>query len=146
MEEEKEKLVLYERKEDIGIITLNRPKSLNAVNDPLLIDLKAALDAARADKEARVFIFKGAGRAFCAGADTKEAVVFKTLEEYKEHFDLYRPFRGIRDIDRPTIAQIQGYAVGAGLELALYCDLRIAAENAKLGFAETRVGAITPLS
>ena len=58
MEEKEEKLVLYERKEDIGIITLNRPKSLNAVNDPLLIDLRAALDAARADKEARAFIFK----------------------------------------------------------------------------------------
>ena len=143
-----EKLVLYERKENVGIITLNRPKSLNAITDPLLMDLKTAMDAARADKEARVFIFKGEGRAFCAGADTKEAVSFASPEEHAEHYEsMGQLMMSIMDIGgRPVIAQIQGYAVGGGLELALYCDLRIAAEDAKLGFAETRVGATTAIS
>jgi len=143
-----ERLVLYERKEDVGIITLNRPKSLNAVNDALIIDLKAAVEAARADKEARVFIIKGEGRAFCAGADIKEGVLPRTPEEYKEHYEfLGQVWLGMMDFGgRPTIAQIQGYAVGAGMELALYCDLRIATEDAKMGFSETRVGATTAIS
>ena len=143
MAEEREKFVLYERKEDVGIITLNRPKSLNAVIDPLLMDLKDAADAAKADREARVFIIRGEGRAFCAGADTKEAVKsYANLEEYRDHFDWYIiSYGAIRNLPRPTIAEIKGYAVGAGLELSLACDLRVATEDAKMGFAETRVGA-----
>ncbi len=148
MEEKEEKLVLYERKEDIGIITLNRPRSLNAVNDALALDLKAAMDTARADKEARVFIVKGAGRAFCAGADLKETASFPNLEAYAEHYEILgQIWMSMMNIaGKPVIAQIQGYAVGGGLELALYCDLRIAAEDATMGMAETRVGGTTAIS
>ena len=144
MEEKKERLVLYDRKEDVGIITFNRPKSLNAMNEHLLLDLEAVATAAKADKGARVFIIKGEGRGFCAGADIKEDVTYASPEEFKQRFEMYADaFSAIRNLDRPIIAQIQGYAVGAGLELALYCDLTVAAEDAKMGFSETRVGGVT---
>lgn len=139
--------VLYERKEGIGYIILNRPHVLNAMNDEWLHDLLAAAEQARADQEVRIVIVKGEGRAFCAGADLKESAVRRELAEYREQHmrpqqDIARVFRRM---GKPVIAQVHGYAVGGGCELALLADIRIAAEGSKFGFPEVRVGATVTL-
>lgn len=138
-----DKTVLYSREGAIGTIQLNRPQSLNAVNGALVEDLFAALKEARDDKEARVIILKGAGRAFCAGVDLKEGVA-KTegVEQFREYIhhmqDIGRAFLAV---DKPIIAQVHGYALGNGCEFAMNCDLRVAAEGARMGFREASVGA-----
>jgi enoyl-CoA hydratase/carnithine racemase len=139
--------VQYERQGIIGYIVLNRPHVLNAMNDEWLYDLLAAAEQARADNEARVIVVRGEGRAFCAGADLKESAVRRELAEYRDHHmrpqqDIARVFRRM---GKPVIAQVHGYAVGGGCELALLADIRIAAEGSQFGFPEVRVGATVTL-
>ena len=140
--------VLYEREGTVGSIILNRPQVLNAINDEWIEDLLAAAEKARLDAEAKVIVVKGQGRAFCAGADLKEgAKVYESLMEYRDgHMtpeqDIGRVFRRM---GRPVIGQIQGYAVGGGCELAMLCDIRIAAEGTRFGFTEVSVGATVTL-
>ena len=134
--------VVYERTGTIGIITLNRPEVLNAVNGQLIEDFIEALKKAKEDREARVLILKGEGRAFCAGADIKEGVVERSIEEYRERvLKLQGIGRLFLELDKPVIGAIHGYALGAGCEFALNCDIRLAAEGAQFGFPETSVGA-----
>ncbi|MBI2160938.1 MAG: enoyl-CoA hydratase/isomerase family protein [candidate division NC10 bacterium] len=135
--------VLYERDERIGYITLNRPQVLNAINDAWIRDLLTAATAARDDLEARVIVVRGAGRAFCAGADLKETPQRRELMEYRaRHMDPEQEIgRLLRRTGKPVIAQVHGYAVGGGCELAMLADLRIAAEGTRFGFTEVRVGA-----
>lgn len=133
--------VLYEAG-DVGIIKFNRPQALNAVNDGLIEDFLSALEAARNDGEAKVVILTGEGRAFCAGADLKEGVEERTVEQYRDHIMRIQDVgRAILRLEKPLIAAIRGYALGAGCEFALNCDIRIAAEGTKFGFPETSVGA-----
>lgn len=139
--------VLYKREGVIGYITLNRPHVLNAMNDEWLYDLLTAAEHARADQEARVIVVRGEGRAFCAGADLKESVVHSEIADYRERHmkpqqDIARVFRRM---GKPVIAQVHGYAVGGGCELALLADIRITAEGTKFGFPEVRVGATVTL-
>lgn len=133
--------VIYEKKDKVGIIKLNRPEVLNAINDPLIEDLLSALRVARED-ETRVIILKGEGRAFSAGADVKEGAQPRSIEDYFNHAEhMQEASRLIVNLGKPVIAAVQGYALGGGCELALGCDIRIAAEEAKFGFPETTVGA-----
>ncbi len=134
--------VLYESKGKVSIIKLNRPKSLNAMNDELIEDLISALQKAEADPEVRVAVVKGEGRAFCAGADLRDQVSDRTLFQYREHaIRLQEIGRLMLSMDKILIASIHGYAVGAGLELACNCDFRIVAEGTQMFSTETNVGA-----
>lgn len=139
--------VLYERRGALGYLTLNRPRVLNAMNDDLLRDLAAALRRAGADEEARVLVLRGAGRAFCAGADLEETPRRRAPEEQrtaraKVEADVARLFRRL---EKPILAQVHGAAIGGGCVLALLCDLRIAAEGARFELPEVRVGATASL-
>ena len=133
---------LYERVGKVGIVKLNRPQVLNALNDELIVDFVSALRKAKGDKSARVIILKGEGRAFCAGADLKEGVKERTVADYMEHMDNIQEIgRLMLNMGKPIIGAIQSYAVGAGMEFAVNCDIRIAAENAVFYSPETSIGA-----
>ncbi|MGE5850217.1 MAG: enoyl-CoA hydratase/isomerase family protein [Candidatus Methylomirabilota bacterium] len=126
-----EKTVLYRRDGRIARIALNRPEVLNAENMPFLNDLTEAVHALRDDREARVAIVTGAGRAFCAGVDLKalsggslDASFFTDIEYL---WDI------LENCDKAVICGIHGYCLGGGLQIALACDLRVAAEDAALG-------------
>jgi len=135
------KTVLYSRDGNVGIITLNRPERLNAINGGLLRDFIEQLETAREDKEAISVILTGAGRAFCAGEDLKESSAGKGFETWIEETDgLQEVQRMIMRLGKPLIAAVQGYALGGGCEFAMSCDIRIATEDAKFGFPETEVG------
>ncbi len=134
--------VLFEKREDVGIVKFNRPKSLNAVIDEMLLDFVAIMEEIRKDSDVKVVVITGEGRAFCAGADTKEQVTPKTFHEYHEHAKwMQNVTRAIVGLGKPTIAAVKGYAVGEGMEFSLNCDIRIVAEGTKVGFPESRVGA-----
>lgn len=133
--------VLYEKKENIAIITLNRPERLNAITRELLSGMIEQLEAARRDHDVAVVILTGAGRAFCAGEDLKETAAGKTPEQWVEETDgLQDVQRVILSLGKPLIAAVPGYALGGGCEFAMSCDIRIAAEGATFGFPETEVG------
>lgn len=135
------KTVLYSRDGNVGIITLNRPECLNAINGGLLRDFIEQLETAMEDKEAISVILTGAGRAFCAGEDLKESSAGKSFETWIEETDgLQEIQRMIMRLGKPLIAAVQGYALGGGCEFAMSCDIRIATEDAKFGFPETEVG------
>ncbi len=137
-------LVLLESRDGIAWITLNRPEAMNALSAEVRRELPAAIRAAEADPDVRVMVLRGAGdRAFCAGADIKEFVEVPTPTTYRQArvpeswitpFDLAR---------KPILASIHGYCLGGGLEIALACDIRIAAEDAIFGFPETGLGTMT---
>ena len=133
--------VLYEKSQNVAIITLNRPERLNAINQELLSGLIEYLEVARHDSDIAVVVLTGAGRAFCAGEDLKETSAGKTLEQWVAETDgLQDVQRVILALGKPLIAAVPGYALGGGCEFAMSCDIRIAAEEAKFGFPETEVG------
>ena len=133
--------VLFRRDGNVGIITLNRPERLNAMNPELLSGFIKYLHIAREDKEVATVILTGAGRAFCAGEDLKESSKEKSFETWIKEGEMHQEVqRVILRLDKPLIAAIKGYAVGGGCEFAMSCDIRIAAEDAKFGFPETGVG------
>jgi enoyl-CoA hydratase len=133
--------VLYEKKEGIIIISLNRPKVLNAVNRQLTIDLLAAMRAADADTEAKVVILRGEGRAFSSGADLSEPPPAGPISVEHRPDTLADITRVMVKMSKVIIAAVQGYAIGAGMELAEDADIRIVAEGTKFGATETNVGA-----
>ena len=134
--------VIYEKEGEVAWIKLNRPQVLNAENYQLCSELIIALDEARKDLEVKVVILKGQGRAFCAGADIKEAGIPKTEQQRQQHRKNAADVgRGMKALGKPIIAAVHGYALGAGLEYALASDIRIAAENAQFGFPEASIGA-----
>jgi len=131
--------ILYEKTDGIATIKLNRPKVLNAMNKQLWLDVQAALEDARSDPGVKVLIVTGEGRAFSTGADLKESKT-RTMEAYRDYLEeLQEASRTIIRFEKPTIAAINGYALGSGYELALACDIRIAAEDAQIGSPEARV-------
>jgi len=131
--------ILYEKRTSVGIITLNRPEVLNAMNRQLWIDFQSVLDTAIQDSDIKVLIITGIGRAFSTGADLKESKT-RTKEDYRAYLvGLQEASRRIIRLEKPTIAAINGYALGSGYELALACDIRIAAEEAKIGSPEAKV-------
>jgi enoyl-CoA hydratase len=131
--------VIYEKKDQVAVVTLNRPKVLNAMNKQLWLDLREAFLAARADDGVRVVILTGQGRAFSTGADLKDSRD-RTLGQYRDYLNhLQEMSRLILRFEKPTIAAVNGYALGSGYELALACDLRVAAEGARFGSPEAKV-------
>ncbi|MBT8340404.1 MAG: enoyl-CoA hydratase/isomerase family protein [Desulfatitalea sp.] len=131
--------VRYLKSEHIATVILNRPDVLNAMNKQLWLDLQDALADARRDSEVKVVVITGQGRAFSSGADLKESKL-RSPEAYRDYLEsLQRVSRQIIRFPKPTIAAINGYALGSGYELALACDIRLAAENAKIGSPEARV-------
>ena len=133
-----------ERREHTEVWTLNRPEALNAFNTALLEALQSELDRADADRDLRCIVFQGSGdRAFSAGADLKER---KTMppELVPRFVDLIgRTFDRVARCPVPSIAAVDGFAFGGGMELALACDLRVVGGKAKMGLTETRL-AIVP--
>jgi enoyl-CoA hydratase len=131
--------IIYEKEPGIATIKLNRPKVLNAMNKQLWLDIQAALDDAKNDTDIKVLVITGEGRAFSTGADLKESKT-RTLEAYRDYLEeLQEASRKIIYFEKPTIAAINGYALGSGYELALACDIRIAAEEAQIGSPEAKV-------
>lgn len=131
--------VLYEKKEGVAVARLNRPQVLNAMNKQLWLDLRAALDDAREDDDIKVVVITGEGRAFSTGADLKESKT-RSIEAYRDYLvSLQEVSRSVIRFEKPTIAAINGFAIGSGYELALACDIRIAAEEAKIGSPEAKV-------
>ncbi|MHA1991725.1 MAG: enoyl-CoA hydratase/isomerase family protein [Candidatus Hodarchaeales archaeon] len=129
----------YEKENEIAIITLNRPKVLNAMNVQLWQELREVLQQTKEEEDVRVIIFTGTGRAFSSGADLTESQN-RTKEEYKNYLEeLQKISKEIIFYPKPTIAAINGYALGSGLELTLACDIRLSSEEAKLGFPEAKV-------
>lgn len=136
-------VVLLEKKDKVAIIKINRPEAMNALNGDVLVGIDAAVDQAAADPEVQVIIFTGEGRAFVAGADIAQ---MSTMDEKAGmEFGVLGSsvFRKIEKLDKPTIAAINGFALGGGCELAMSCDMRLASEKAKLGQPEVGLG-ITP--
>ncbi|MBN1276248.1 MAG: enoyl-CoA hydratase/isomerase family protein [Deltaproteobacteria bacterium] len=131
--------ILFKKKEGIATISLNRPQVLNAMNKQLWLDLQSALEDARKDQAVRAVIITGEGRAFSTGADLKDSKD-RDMESYRDYLvELQETSRKIINFEKPIIAAINGYALGSGYELALACDIRIAAQDAKIGSPEARV-------
>jgi enoyl-CoA hydratase len=131
--------LLYVTDNDVALVTLNRPRVLNAMNQQLWIDLQAALNTARTDPQIKVVVITGKGRAFSSGADLKESKT-RSVEAYRDYLEsLQAVSRDIIRFPKPTIAAINGFALGSGYELALACDIRIAAREAQIGSPEARV-------
>jgi len=136
-----ENTVLYHREGRVGIITLNRPHRLNAINVHLLRAFMGHLETAREDGEAAAIVLTGAGRAFCAGEDLKETAAGKDTAAWMEETSRLQEIqRLVMKLGKPLIAAVKGYALGGGCEFAMSCDIRIAAESATFGFPETGVG------
>ena len=132
-----------EQRGSIGILTMNRPEALNALNDQVLRDLDAALDAVEANDEILVVILTGAGRSFVAGADIA-AMSTMTVKEGREFGKFGNDiFRKLETLPIPTIAAVNGFALGGGNELAMSCDIRYCSDNAVFGQPEVGLG-ITP--
>ncbi|HTJ31527.1 MAG TPA: enoyl-CoA hydratase-related protein [Acidobacteriaceae bacterium] len=135
--------ILIENRAPVCVITVNRPKVLNALNAATLMELSLALDAAAADAAIRVILLTGAGeKAFVAGADIAELAGLDEAagRAYAEHGD--RLSRRMEKLGKPIIACIQGFALGGGCELAMACTLRIASEAARFGQPEVKLGLI----
>jgi len=125
----------------VGIVTLARPKALNALNDALMTELGTALKAFDADEAIGCIIITGSERAFAAGADIAAMAKYSFVDVYKGDY-ITRNWEAIRSIRKPVIAAVSGFALGGGCELAMMCDFIIAADNAKFGQPEIKLGVI----
>jgi len=135
--------LLYEKDAGIAWVTLNRPQVLNAINLQMRDELWQVLHALREDPDVAVAVFKGAGeRAFSAGADISEFGTAPSVVEARRARRERDLWGYLLAIDKPLIAAIHGFALGAGIELSMCCDLRIAAEDARLGLPEVSLGYI----
>ena len=147
VEEMEYQTIIYEVNDQIAFVTFNRPESMNAVNRQMARELVEACKQIEEDSAVRIAIFTGAGeRAFSAGMDLKERAETGTSpierRQQKLSATIHTQTRAVAAITKPTIAAICGYCVGGGLEFALACDMRVAAEDAKLGLSEVKRGLI----
>ena len=132
--------ILVERDERVGIVTLNRPKELNALSNELVSELADELEAFDGDEAIRCMVITGAGdKAFAAGADIKQMSDKSPVQMMLGGFEAWRR---IRHLHKPLIAAVGGYALGGGCELAMHCDMIVASENAKFGQPEILIGVI----
>jgi enoyl-CoA hydratase len=133
--------IIAEKKGAVGVITLNRPKALNALSAGLIADLGAALDDFEADAEIGCIIVTGSEKAFAAGADIKEMAGFSYMDAYKADF-ITGGWERLAQCRKPVIAAVAGYALGGGCEIAMMCDFILAADTAKFGQPEITIGTI----
>ncbi|GLC97940.1 enoyl-CoA hydratase [Cupriavidus sp. TA19] len=131
--------ILVETRGRVGLVTLNRPKALNALNDALMDELGAALTAFDQDEGIGAIVITGSDRAFAAGADIGMMAKYSFMDVYKGDY-ITRNWETIRKIRKPVIAGVAGYALGGGCELAMMCDIIIAADSAKFGQPEVKLG------
>jgi enoyl-CoA hydratase len=131
--------LLVEKKGAVAIVTLNRPDALNALNKALMDELTSALDDCEADDAIHCIVITGSQKAFAAGADIKEMQPKSYMDVYREDFITANWERATR-CRKPVIAAVAGYALGGGCELAMMCDFIIAADNAKFGQPEIKLG------
>ena len=136
-------VITYEKKDDVGYVTLNRPQALNVYNIQMRDELYQVLGAIQDDPEVRAVIFRGAGdRAFCAGADLSEFLTAPSpfiARQVRWERDIWGLFLSIA---KPLIAALHGYVLGSGIEIALCCDIRLASEDAQFGLPEVGLGII----
>jgi enoyl-CoA hydratase len=136
-------VITYEKKDDVGYVTLNRPQALNVYNIQMRDELYQVLGAIQDDPEVRAVIFRGAGdRAFCAGADLSEFLTAPSpfiARQVRWERDIWGLFLSIA---KPLIAALHGYVLGSGIEIALCCDIRLASEDALFGLPEVGLGII----
>jgi len=136
-------VIIYEKTDGIGYVTLNRPQALNAYNLQMRDELYQVLGAIQDDPEVKVAIFKGAGeRAFCAGADLTEFLTAPSpviARQVRWERDVWGLFL---NITKPLIAALHGYVLGSGIEIALCCDIRLASEDTQFGLPEVGLGVI----
>ena len=133
--------LIVETRERVGVITLNRPKALNALNDALMDELGRALLAFDADDSIGAIVITGSERAFAAGADIAAMSGWSYMDVYKTEY-LTRNWEHIRRVRKPVVAAVAGFALGGGCELAMMCDVVIAADSARFGQPEIRLGVI----
>ena len=133
--------ITVETRENLGIITLNRPQALNAVNAEMLKELALAAEAFDNNDAVRVLIVKGDGKTFAAGIDIKE-VLSRADSKFLGIDEMQNCFRRFAAIKKPIIVAVSGYALGIGCELALACDIILAADNARFGQPELSLGTI----
>jgi enoyl-CoA hydratase len=137
------KTLLYEKANGIGVVTLNRPEALNALNSTVYTELYDVFEAIENDEEVRAIILRGSGeKAFAAGSDVAEMASMNTLEIQKFMATIRKASDRVYSLTKPTIAAISGYALGGGCELAMCCDLRICSEKARFGQPEINLGLI----
>ena len=132
--------ILTETRGRVGLITLNRPQAMNALNRTLLSELVSALTAFDSDEAVGAMVITGSQRAFAAGADIKEMAKASAVEMLTGSF--VELFDGIRNIRKPVIAAVSGFALGGGCELSMSCDMIVASETAKFGQPEVTIGVI----
>ena len=138
--------ILYDQKDRIGTITLNRPEKLNALSVVLREEIVAAVKEASRDDEVKVIILKGAGRAFCVGYDVAPTTpgrpdTITILQDLERLREVDERWLTIRDAPKPIIAQIHGYCLAGGTQLAAMCDLAIVAEDTRIGSIQAPLGA-----
>ncbi|MDR5758187.1 enoyl-CoA hydratase [Caballeronia sp. LZ035] len=133
--------LLVETRDRVGLITLHRPKALNALNDALMNELGSALKAFDADENIGAIVLTGSEKAFAAGADIGMMSGYSYMDVYKGDY-ITRNWEAIRSIRKPVIAAVAGFALGGGCELAMMCDIVIAADTAKFGQPEIKLGVI----
>jgi enoyl-CoA hydratase len=135
--------LIFEKKEQVGTVTFNRPKVLNALNRQTMDELDAALTEVRNDKDVRVLILTGAGeKAFIAGADINELARMMPLTGPETSLHGQAVLHKLETLGKPSIAAVNGFALGGGCELALACSIRLASRTAKFGQPEVKLGII----
>ncbi|MEH7122032.1 enoyl-CoA hydratase-related protein [Bacillus sp. JJ1532] len=135
--------IIVEMKEHIAVVTINRSEALNAFNYDTLLELQEAVESIRINSDVRVVIFTGSGeKAFSVGADLKERKTLSDVEVRRNIYKIGEVFSLIDQLPQPTIAAINGFAFGGGMELALSCDFRIAVSGTTMGLTETSLAII----
>jgi enoyl-CoA hydratase/carnithine racemase len=138
--------VLYESREGIAVITLNRPENRNSMTPEVMEAFRTSVRATRGDRDLRVLVITARGRSFCAGADFRtsspagEAQADDTVLPHERVLAVYEPFLDVFELEVPTIAALNGHAIGGGLGLALVCDIRVANREARYGANFARLG------
>jgi enoyl-CoA hydratase len=131
--------ILVERRDAVGIVTLNRPQALNALNAGLIAELGAAFDDLESDPAIGAIVLTGNDKAFAAGADIKEMAGKTYMQAYAEDF-ITRGWERVGQCRKPVVAAVAGFALGGGCEVAMMCDIVIAGENARFGQPEIQLG------